>query len=87
MVVGRQGNLLRDGARFMAARVLSTAPVFRAEAPHKLFEGGFARDDTDPHIRFLDAGPDGRFVMAEPATGHGPASIVVALRAASASGR
>ena len=76
-----------NGSRFMAARVLATAPVFRTEAPEKLFDGGFARDDTDPHIRFVDAAPDGGFVMAEPPVRRGPPSLVVGQHAASAFGR
>ena len=76
-----------NGSRFMAARVAGTAPVFRAEAPEKLFDGGFARDDTDPHIRFVDAAPDGGFVMTEPPKPRGPASIVVAQHAADVSRR
>jgi len=38
-----------------------TASGVEMEPPRLLFEGGFARDDIDPHIRYVDVGRDGRF--------------------------
>jgi len=66
----------RSGAKLLAARVLSTTPVFRAERPRVLFEGGFFRDAVDTGIRFYDVAPDGRFLMLE-AAGTSNASVVL----------
>jgi len=67
------------GNRLMSARVLSLAPGFGVEAPRVLFEGGFTQEDTDLglNLRFLDAAPDGRFLVLEPANADATASMVV----------
>lgn len=66
----------RNGGAVLSARVLSTAPVFRADRPRALFEGGFFRDELDTGIRFYDVAPDGRFLMLETA-GASSASVVL----------
>ena len=55
-----------NGPQLLSVRVLAEAPEFRAAAPQLLFEGGFAHDDSDAVIRFMDVASDGRFLMAEP---------------------
>ena len=68
-----------SGNRLMSARVLSRASGFGVEAPRVLFEGGFTQEDTDLglNLRFLDAAPDGRFLVLEPAHADGTASMVL----------
>jgi hypothetical protein len=66
-----------NGPKLMVARVSAREPELRVEAPRLLFEGGFARDDTDPHIRFIDLGPDGRFVFVEATDTTANASIII----------
>ena len=66
----------RNGAGVLSAKVLSTAPVFRAERPRLLFEGNHASEPHNPIIRFYDVAPDGRFLMLAPA-GVSTASLVL----------
>jgi hypothetical protein len=66
----------RLGGKVLSAKVLSTAPAFRAERPRLLFEGRHAREQHNPSIRFYDVGADGRFLMLEPA-GVSTASLVL----------
>lgn len=61
----------------MSSRVISEAPELRFEAPRKLFEGGFAHDDTDPGLRLFDSASDGRLLMIEAASASNLASLVV----------
>ena len=69
--------LYENGGKLMSSRVISEAPELRFEAPRKLFEGGFAHDDTDPGLRFFDSASDGRLLMIEAASASNPASLVV----------
>jgi Tol biopolymer transport system component len=66
-----------NGPKLMAARVIAREPDVRIEAPRLLFEGGFVRDGTDPHIRFMDVAPDGRILFVEAPDTTVTASIVV----------
>ena len=66
-----------NGPKMMSARVRSSAPDFRVEAPVLLFEGGFVRDDTDPRMLFVDVAQDGRFLAVQPAGAEGTASMVI----------
>jgi dipeptidyl aminopeptidase/acylaminoacyl peptidase len=67
-----------NGAKVMVARVTTHGSQIEAEPPHMLFEGGFERDETDPHIRFLDAAADGRLVVVEANRESNHASLVIA---------
>jgi serine/threonine-protein kinase len=68
-----------SGNRLISARVLSLATGFGVEAPRVLFEGGVMSEETDLglNLRFLDAAPDGRFLVLEPASAGATASMVV----------
>jgi hypothetical protein len=61
----------------MATRVTSSKPALQFEAPHLLFEGGFAYENDDLVIRYYDVAPDGRFLMIEQTRATG-VSVVVA---------
>jgi len=62
----------------MVARVTTHGSQIEAEPAHMLFEGGFERDETDPHIRFLDAAADGRLLVVEANRESNDASLVIA---------
>jgi serine/threonine-protein kinase len=66
----------RNGAGVLAAKVLSTTPIFRVERPRVLFEGQYGREPHNTSIRVYDVAPDGRFLMLEPA-GVTTASLVL----------
>jgi eukaryotic-like serine/threonine-protein kinase len=65
------------GPNLMAARVVSTTPAFAVSQPRLLVKGGFFRDETDPHIRYVDAAPDGRLLAVETSDVPATPSIVV----------
>jgi len=67
-----------NGAKVMVARVTTHGSQIEAEPAHMLFEGGFERDETDPHIRFLDAAADGRLLVVEANRESNDASLVIA---------
>ncbi len=75
----RAGNEIfyENGGKLMSARVISETPELRFEAPRKLFEGGFAHDDTDPGLRLFDSASDGRLLMIEAASASNPPALVV----------
>jgi len=64
------------GDTMMAAAITTRGGLVSGQ-PRVLFEGGFQRDDTDPHMRLVDVAADGRFLAVAP-NAPGAASVVVA---------
>lgn len=65
------------GSKMMAARLRFSGSSVAIEPPSMLFEGGFLHDDSDPFLRYVDVGPDNRFLIVEQVQRGSAASLVL----------
>ncbi len=65
-----------NGAKMMAALVRVSASSVNVESPKMLFEGGFEARRRRSALRYVDVGPDDRFLIVEPVQPESAASLV-----------
>ena len=65
------------GAKMMGARLRFSGSSVSIGSPSMLFEGGFMHDEADPFLRYVDVGPDNRFLIVEQVQPGSTASLVL----------